>query len=264
MNTIKIAVNGAVGRMGQQIIQVIHDTDGVTLSAGFEREGSPYLGHPVTNFPEINYETYSDEALKKTDVVIDFSAPSATIALVEKIVEHKKKIVIGTTGLNDEERAILKEASTKTPVLFAPNMSVGVNLLFKLVEIAAKTLGDDYDVEIVEAHHKLKKDAPSGTAVKLAEVAVEALGRSYKDDVVTERDGIIGERDPKEIGVQTIRGGDVVGDHTVFYFGDGERVELTHKATNRNIFAKGSVRAAMWINSAKPGFYDMFDVLNLK
>ncbi len=261
---VNIAVNGSGGRMGQQIIGVISETEGTLLSAALERSGSPLLGQPVSLFPDLNHSDNAEQAVLKSDILIDFSAPSATMTLLDLCVDAGKGIVIGTTGLNNDERERISLASKSIPVLFAPNMSVGVNLLCKLVEVAAKTLGEDFDVEIIEAHHKHKKDAPSGTAIRLAEVAVEALGRSYADDVCCERKGLIGERPPKEIGVQTIRGGDIVGEHTVMYIGDGERIELVHKATNRVIFAKGAVRAACWLHGRDAGLYDMFDVLDLK
>ncbi|MBF0275106.1 MAG: 4-hydroxy-tetrahydrodipicolinate reductase [Nitrospinae bacterium] len=261
---VNIAVNGAGGRMGQEIINVISSRPDANLSGAFEREGTPIIGTQHLAFSKIKYEVINEATVNNSDVIIDFTAPQATIRIIEKAVDFKKPLVIGTTGLSKEVKDMINIASKQIPIVFAPNMSVGVNLLFKLVELAAKTLEDEYDIEIIEAHHKHKKDAPSGTAVKLAEIAAETLGRSYEENVQCERNGIIGERPDKEIGVQTIRGGDIVGEHNVMYIGEGERLELIHKATNRNIFAKGAVRAAVWLKGKDIGLYNMFDVLNLK
>ena len=242
---IKITVHGGGGKMGRAIIEVIAEDESCSLFSAIEREDSPLIGKKAFN--DIPYTTLSKGNINNTDVIIDFSSHSAVPFILSEAIKEKKPIVIGTTGLDEKEKEKIKEAALKIPIVFAPNMSIGVNLLFKLTKIAAETLRDDFDVEIVEAHHKHKKDAPSGTAVKLTEIVVETLKRDFKKDVCFKRHGIIGERPKKEIGVQTIRGGDVAGEHTVFFFGSGERIELIHRAGTRKIFARGAVKAAKWI-----------------
>jgi 4-hydroxy-tetrahydrodipicolinate reductase len=205
-----------------------------------------------------------DRIIDLGDVIIDFTAPAATISHVELAVEKNKAMVIGTTGIDAEHLQKIQDAAGKIPIMFAPNFSVGVNLLLNALQDMARVLGDDYDIEIIEAHHRLKKDAPSGTALKLAQVIADALGRDLDEVGRYARKGIIGERTKKEIGIQTIRGGDIVGDHTVMFCGLGERIEITHKASSRDTFARGALRAAAWIARQKPGLYDMQDVLGLK
>ena len=197
------------------------------------------------------------------DVLIDFTIPDCTMQSLAACVQHGKSMVIGTTGLDDTQKADLQKAAEKISIVFAPNMSVGVNLCLKLLQTAAKTLGDEYDVEIIEAHHKHKVDAPSGTALRMGEVVAESLGRNLKDCAVYGREGHTGERNQKTIGFETIRAGDIVGDHTVMFAGTGERVEITHKASSRMTFAQGAMRAASWLSNKNSGLYDMQDVLSL-
>jgi 4-hydroxy-tetrahydrodipicolinate reductase len=196
-------------------------------------------------------------------VVIDFTTPSATLTLAEGCARHGNAMVVGTTGFDEEQLLTLQEYAQKTAIFVSPNMSVGVNLSMKLIELAAKALGDEVDVEVIEAHHKHKIDAPSGTAVRIGEVLAKALNRSMADDAVYHRQGITGARDPKAIGFSTIRGGDIVGEHTVLFAGEGERLEITHRAHSRNNFAQGALRAVAWVANASPGWYDMDDLLGL-
>jgi 4-hydroxy-tetrahydrodipicolinate reductase len=198
------------------------------------------------------------------DVLIDFTSPKVSLKNLEVCALKRKAIVIGSTGFTPEERALAAELAKDIPVVLAPNMSVGVNVCFKILKDIASTLGDDFDVEIVELHHKLKKDAPSGTAVRMGEVVAEALGRDYNKVARCSREGIIGERTQEEIGMQTVRGGDIIGEHTVYFIGMGERIELSHRAMTRDMFSRGSVRAAKWVVGKAPGLYDMQDVLGLK
>lgn len=265
---IKAIVAGAGGRMGGRIVTMISEADGIELSAAFEHPDSPAVGRDAGEVAGIGkigvtIEDSIDKVMDKGDVIIDFTFHEATVKHAEKAAEAGRAMVIGTTGFSNEEKARIEELSSKFPCVLAPNMSVGVNLLYKLLEMTAKVLGDDYDVEIVEAHHRMKKDAPSGTALQLGRVVAKALGRDFDQVAVYERHGMIGERSRKEIGIQTIRGGDIVGEHTVFFCGIGERIEITHKASSRDTFAKGAVRAAKWVAGKGPGFYSMQDVLGL-
>lgn len=266
---INIIVAGAAGRMGGRIIHMIQQTEGVQLSAAFERSDSPVLGQDagvVAGLKPLSIPIADSLAavIDNGDVIIDFTFHEATMAHARLAAQHKKPMVIGTTGLTQENLEELRSLSTSFPCVQAPNMSVGVNLLYKLVATAAKILGDDYDIEIIEAHHRMKKDAPSGTALQLARVIAEAVNRDLNEVGVYARHGMIGERTKKEIGIQTIRAGDIVGEHTVLFGTTGERIELTHKASSRDTFAKGAVRAAKWVVSQPPGLYNMQDVLGLK
>ncbi len=266
---IRVIVTGAAGRMGSRIISAIQETDGIALAGALERTDHPSLGFDAGDVAGvgpigIKIEDNIDKLLDTADVVIDFSSPQATLSYLEKIADKGKAAVIGTTGLLYEGEKRIKELSAKIPCVFSPNMSVGVNVVFKVLKDVAKVLGDDYDVEIVEAHHRHKKDAPSGTAMKMAQVLADALGRNLAEVGKFSRHGIIGERTKQEIGIQTIRAGDIVGDHTVLFCGNGERIEITHRAHTRDNFAKGSVKAAMWIVNQKPALYDMLDVIGLK
>lgn len=268
---VRVIVTGAAGRMGSRIISAIQETDGIALAGALERAGHPSLGFDAGDVAGvgpigIKIEDNIDRLLDGdgADVVIDFSSPQATLSNLEKICEKGKAAVIGTTGLLYEGEKRIKELSGKIPCVFSPNMSVGVSVVFKVLQDVAKVLGDDYDVEIVEAHHRHKKDAPSGTAMKMAQVLADALGRNLAEVGKFSRHGIIGERTKQEIGIQTIRAGDIVGDHTVLFCGNGERIEIIHRAHTRDNFAKGSVKAAMWAVNQKPGLYDMLDVLGLK
>ncbi len=265
---IKAIVAGAGGRMGGRIINIISGTKGIELAAAFERPDSDAVGKDagvVAGVGQLGV-TIADSlesVIDSGDVIIDFTFHEATVKHAEKAAEKGRAMVIGTTGFSPDEYSRIQELSNAFPCVLAPNMSVGVNLLYKLLDLAAKVLGDDYDVEIVEAHHRMKKDAPSGTALQLGRVVAKALGRDFDKVAVFERNGLIGERSREEIGIQTIRAGDIVGEHTVLFGGIGERVEITHKASSRDTFAKGAVRAAIWIKDKPAGMYNMQDVLGL-
>ncbi|HET7752869.1 MAG TPA: 4-hydroxy-tetrahydrodipicolinate reductase [Anaeromyxobacteraceae bacterium] len=264
----RVIVTGASGRMGATLVRLVRSTEGFELAGATERPGfAPGVdAGTAAGLGSIGVPIVSDlgQALAKgADVVIDFTAFEASVGHAELCAERGVAIVIGSTGFTADAKARVAAAARRIPVVLSPNMSVGVNALFALVRRAARILGDAYDVEIVEMHHKRKKDAPSGTAMKLAEVAVEALGRDAAKDLAFARHGMIGERPPREIGVQTLRGGDVVGEHTVYFAGEGERLELTHRATSRDQFARGALRAAAWLAGKPAGVYDMADVLGL-
>ncbi len=266
---IKAIVAGAGGRMGGRIITMINDADGIVLGGAFEHPDSQAVGKDageVAGVGPLGVEVASSlgDVMDSGDVIIDFTFHEATVKHAELAAKSGKPMVIGTTGFSAEELETIKGLAHKFPCVQAPNMSVGVNLLYKLVDMAARVLGDDYDIEIVEAHHRMKKDAPSGTALQLGRVAANALGRDLDKVGVFERNGLIGERSSQEIGIQTIRAGDIVGEHTVLFGGIGERIEIVHKASSRDTFAKGAVRAAKWIVAKDAGFYDMQDVLGLK
>ncbi len=267
---VNVIVTGAAGRMGGQIIRLLQASPGFALVGATERAG-PAVGQDAGTLAggrPAGVPVGDDLALaldgSRVQVVVDFTAFEVSAGHAETCAGRGVPVVIGSTGFTPEARARVQAAAARVPVVLSPNMSVGVNVLFSLVEQAARTLGDAYDVEIVEMHHRLKKDAPSGTAVKLAEVAAGALGRDPRQDLAYERHGMIGERPPRQIGVQTLRGGDVVGEHTVFFAGQGERLELTHRATSREQFARGALRAAAWVVGRPPGLYDMHDVLGLR
>lgn len=266
---IKVVVTGAAGRMGSRIISVLSGVEGIGLSGAIEKKGHPLMGQDAggsAGLPPtgVTISEDLDAALAAGEVLIDFTAPESSLEHIRACTDHHRPIVIGTTGFSKEEVEQIRKFTDKIPCVLAPNMSIGVNLSFKILKQVAATLGDDYDVEIVEAHHRMKKDAPSGTAMKMAQVLAQALNRNLDEVGVFARKGIIGERSRKEIGVQTIRAGDIVGEHTVFFAGKGERIEITHRAHSRDTFAAGAVRAAIWIQGKKPGMYDMQDVLGLK
>ncbi len=267
---IKAIVTGAAGRMGCSIIRAIHQTDGIDVVGAVERDGHPLFGKDAGEVAGIGPMKVRivyglENILERGDVVIDFTNPEATLANVEKVAATGKAWVIGSTGFTkNEEETLRKLVAGNTPCVFSPNMSVGVNIVFRVIQDVSRVLGDDYDIEIVEAHHRHKKDAPSGTAMKMAQLAADSLGRDLSIVGKFSRHGITGERGKKEIGVQSVRAGDIVGDHTVMFCGTGERIEITHKAQNRDNFARGAVRAAMWIVKQKPGMYDMMDVLGLR
>ncbi len=264
-----IIVTGAAGRMGGRIIALSKEYPELRLAGALERKGSEAVGKdigPLTGIGESSVKVSDslEAIIDKADVVIDFTAPSAALQNLEIVSRHSKAMVIGTTGFSKDEIDTIRRFAGKIPVVLAPNMSVGVNLLFKVLQDVARVLGDDYDIEIIEAHHRLKKDAPSGTALKMAQVIAEAVNRNLEEVGVYARKGIIGERSRKEIGIQTVRAGDIVGEHTVLFGGLGERIEITHKASSRDTFARGALKAALWIAARKPGLYDMQDVLGLK
>lgn len=265
---IRIAVTGAAGRMGKTNIEAIQQAEGVELGAAIVEPTSSLIGADageVAGVGKLGVKIVGDiaDAVDDFDVLIDFTAPQATLQNLAFCAANNKKIVIGTTGLSEAERDELNRYGDKLAGVFASNMSVGVNLCFKLLSMAAKALGDEYDVEIIEAHHHHKVDSPSGTALSMGEAVADALGRDLKECAVYGREGQVGARPKKEIGFATIRAGDVVGDHTVLFATEGERVEITHKASSRMTFAKGAVRAARWVNDKDNGIYNMQDVLDL-
>ena len=265
---IKVVVIGAGGRMGKTIVACVEDTQGVSVSGGTEHAGHPSIGSDLGELAGIGKKEISvvenvEDALADCDVVIDFTTPESSIKTLDAVLRCEKSIVIGTTGFSAEQKKIISQAAEKIRCVFAPNMSVGVNVLFKIAEDVSKTLGEAYDVEIVEAHHKFKKDAPSGTAVRLSEIIAGSLDRDINKVGVYGRKGMA-ERTPKEIGIHTVRAGDIVGEHRVLYGGMGETIELFHRAQSRETFARGSIRAAKWLVSQLPGLYDMQDVLGLR
>ncbi len=265
---VKIAITGISGRMGRTIATCVEDEEGAILAGAIEKEGHPWVGRGLQELTGLNTDVVvtdnPEEAFRDADVVIDFTTPEATIRNLEIAVALQKPVVIGTTGFSVEQRATITEASRRVGVVFAPNMSIGVNLLFRLVTEAARILGDEYDVEIVEYHHRHKKDAPSGTALRIAELIAHTLGRDLDKVAVYGRKGITGERTTEEIGIQSVRAGDIVGDHIVLFAGSGERLELTHRAHSRTTFARGAVKAALWLVDRDTGLYDMQDVLGLR
>jgi 4-hydroxy-tetrahydrodipicolinate reductase len=265
---INVIIAGAAGRMGQRVAHMVNSHPGLRYAAAFEAEGSKYIGRDIGElvFGEKNgviIEAGLESVIDKGDVIIDFTFHAATMSFARLAAQHNTAMVIGTTGLTEENLAELAELSKGFPCVQAPNMSVCVNVLFKLVKKTAAILGDDYDIEIIEAHHNKKKDAPSGTALKLGEMAAEGVNRKLSEVGVFERNGIIGERKPEEIGISTIRAADIVGEHTVYFAGPGERIELTHRAHSRDHFAKGAATAAAWLVGKENGMYTMFDVLSL-
>jgi 4-hydroxy-tetrahydrodipicolinate reductase len=262
MARIKIAIAGCGGRMGKVLLDCVAQASDLELFSALEYEGSPLLGNVVAEGVKISADMES--ALKGADVLIDFTRPEGTLRHLEICRQHGVNMVIGTTGFNAQQKAQLGAAARDIGIVFAPNMSVGVNLVFKLLETASRVLANGYDIEIIEAHHRHKIDAPSGTALGMGEVVARTLGRDLSECAVYGRDGVTGERDPSTIGFATVRGGDIVGDHTVLYAGIGERIEITHKASSRATFAMGAIRAARYLQQNKAGLYDMQDVLDLK
>lgn len=267
--TTRIAVVGANGRMGRALIEAAEHAEGASLGAAFAREGSPLVGQDagmIAGTGNVGIAVSDDMAgsCNAFDVLIDFTSVDATLRHLETCRDAGRGMVIGTTGFSDAQKQTLAEVARHIPIVFAPNMSIGVNVVLRLLEQAASLLGSGYDVEIIEAHHRHKVDAPSGTALRMGEVVADAYGRDLKRVAVYGREGITGARDAETIGFATVRGGDVVGDHTVLFAGIGERVEITHKASSRMTFAKGAVRAAIWLKDRAPGLYDMQDVLGIK
>jgi len=266
---IKAVVTGAAGRMGSRIINILSATEGFALGGALERKGQPFVGQDAggpAGIQATGVKIVDDigTALKGGDVLIDFTFPEVSLANLKACAEQGKAAVIGSTGFTKEQLAEANTYVKKVPCVLSPNMSVGVNVCFKVLADLAKILGPDFDAEIVEWHHRLKKDAPSGTAVRMGEVVAKALGRDYHTAAKYHREGMTGARTNEEIGMQTVRGGDIVGEHTVYFIGMGERIELTHRAHTRDMFARGAVRAAKWVAGKKPGLYDMQDVLGLK
>ncbi|OGW75228.1 MAG: 4-hydroxy-tetrahydrodipicolinate reductase [Nitrospirae bacterium RIFCSPHIGHO2_02_FULL_40_19] len=266
---INITVVGAAGKMGSRIIALSKDYKDIKLAGAVERKEHKNIGQDIGDVigigkTGIKLVSNIKDVEGKTNVCIDFSSPESTSQNLKALSGNPVPVVIGTTGVTKDITEEIKSYAQKAPCVFAPNMSVGVNLLLKVLTDVAKVLGDDYDIEIIEAHHRLKKDAPSGTAMKMAQVIAEALGRNLEETAVYTRKGLIGERTKKEIGIQTIRAGDIVGEHTVLFGGLGERIEITHKASSRDTFARGALKAALWVHKQAPGLYDMQDVLGLK
>lgn len=267
--TVKVAVTGAAGRMGKILIEAISLNPNTVLAAAIERPQSPALGADASELAGLGKTgvVITDDiqrVINDFDVLVDFTAPAATVANATACAAAGKKIVIGTTGCTGADKQQIASAAGQTAICMATNFSTGVNLCFKLAREAAAILGDDYDVEIVEAHHRHKVDAPSGTALSLGEAVADGLGRDFQEVALYAREGQVGARSDKEIGFATVRGGDVVGDHTVMYLADGERVEITHKASSRMSFGRGAIRAAVWLAGQKTGLFDMQDVLGFK
>lgn len=265
---LRIGIVGAGGRMGRQLIQAVQQAQGVELGAAFERQGSSLVNADagdVAGIGTIGVKISDDLARQadRFDLLIDFTRPEGTLAHLEFCQTHGKKMVIGTTGFDDAGKQAIQQSAEKIAIVFASNYSVGVNLVFKLLEKAAKVMGDYCDIEVIEAHHRHKVDAPSGTALSMGEHIAKTLGRELKTHGVFTREGITGERRRDEIGFATIRAGDVVGEHSVWFADEGERVEIAHKASSRMTFANGAVRAAKWLETRSSGLFDMTDVLDL-
>ena len=264
----RICVAGASGRMGRMLIEAVSAADDCQLSGALDVVGCPLSGQDPAAFLGLNSgvlitaDLYA--GLESAHALIDFTRPEGTLAHLRMCRELGVNMVIGTTGFTDVQKAEIAAAAKDIAIMMAPNMSVGVNVTLKLLEMAAKALATGYDIEIIEAHHRHKVDAPSGTALKMGEVIAGALGRDLKDCAVYAREGVTGERDPSSIGFATIRGGDIVGDHTVLFAGIGERIEITHKSSSRVTYAQGSLRAVRFLQGQKAGLFDMADVLNLK
>ncbi|MFZ6842782.1 4-hydroxy-tetrahydrodipicolinate reductase [Undibacterium sp. RuTC16W] len=267
MSALKIAVAGASGRMGKMLIEAIAAADDTLLVGAIDVAASPAIGTDAAASmgkpAGVLIESELSRGLANADFLIDFTRPEGTLTHLAYCAEHGIKIIIGTTGFDEEGKAAIAAAAKKTAIVFAPNMSVGVNVTLKLLEMAAKSFAQGYDIEIIEAHHRHKVDAPSGTALKMGEVIADTLGRDLNEVGVFAREGVTGERDPSSIGFATIRGGDIVGDHTVMFAGIGERVEISHKSSSRINYAHGSLRAARFLADKQTGLYDMYDVLGL-
>ncbi|MCE1183504.1 MAG: 4-hydroxy-tetrahydrodipicolinate reductase [Rhodocyclales bacterium] len=268
MSKTRIGIVGAGGRMGRMLLEATLKDEQVTLGAAFDVPGSPAIGKTVGELLGVaSGVVVSDnlaQGLDKIDCLIDFTRPQGTLEHLALCRQAGVGMVIGTTGFEDEGKAAIAEAAKDIPVVFAPNMAVGVNVVFKLLDMAAKIMNEGYDIEIVEAHHRMKIDAPSGTALRMGEVVAAALGRDLKECAVYGREGVTGERDPSTIGFATVRGGDIVGDHNVMFCGIGERVEVVHKASSRMPYALGSLRAARFLAGRQQGLFDMQDVLGLR
>ncbi|HSI61245.1 MAG TPA: 4-hydroxy-tetrahydrodipicolinate reductase [Ideonella sp.] len=265
---LRIAVAGASGRMGHMLVEAIAAADDCVLAGALDVPGSPALGQDAEAFlGRRSGVAITDDlalGLADADVLIDFTRPEGTLAHLAACRERRVKLVVGTTGFSPAQKAQIGAAATELAIVMAPNMSVGVNVVLRLLETAARSLSQGYDIEVIEAHHRHKVDAPSGTALAMGEVVAQALGRELKDCAVYGREGVTGERDPSTIGFATIRGGDIVGDHTVLFAGTGERIEISHKASSRAGYAQGSLRAARFLAQQQAGLFDMADVLGFR
>jgi len=266
---IRVAIVGAAGRMGKALVETVNQTEDLTVAGATEQPGSSLLGADVgelAGIGKLGVAIASDllDIIDDFDVVIDFTRPAASMVHLDVCRRHGKKIVIGTTGFDDEQKQKIMTCARDIAIVFAPNMSIGVNLCFKLLDVAAAVMGNDADIEIIEAHHRHKVDAPSGTAIRMGEIVADALDRDLKEVAVYGRQGIVGERDPKTIGFETIRAGDVVGEHTVWFAAEGERVEIAVKSSSRMTYANGSARAVAWLSDKENGVFDMQDVLGLR
>jgi 4-hydroxy-tetrahydrodipicolinate reductase len=268
MNKIRFAIAGSAGRMGRTLIEAVLTAEDAELAAALEHPSSPFIGKDAGELIGapcgVPVSADIDAALSKADCLIDFTRPEGTLEHLAVCRKRGVHLVIGTTGFSVEQRQAISDAASEIPIVFAPNMAVGVNAVFKLLDIAAKILNEGYDVEVIEAHHRHKVDAPSGTALRMGEVVAEALDRYLPECAVYGREGHTGERPATQIGFSTIRGGDIVGDHTVLFAGTGERIEITHKAASRVPYAQGAMRAARFMQGKKQGLFDMQDVLNLR
>jgi 4-hydroxy-tetrahydrodipicolinate reductase len=264
---LRIAIAGASGRMGRMLVEAVLDAPDCTLAGALDLAGTPQLGQDAGAFlGRITGAVITDDldaVLAASQVLIDFTRPEGTLRHLEACAARGVALVIGTTGFSAEQKAAIGAAAQRTAVFMAPNMSVGVNVVMRLLEQAAKALSHGYDIEIIEAHHRNKIDAPSGTALQMGEIVAKALGRNLADNAVFGREGVTGARDPSTIGFATVRGGDIIGDHTVLFAGIGERIEITHKSSSRATYAQGSLRAARFLAQRGPGLYDMNDVLGL-
>ncbi len=265
---MKVAIAGASGRMGRMLIEAVQTADDAVLAGALDRAGTPGIGTDAAAFlgatSGVLITPDLATGLKNAEFLIDFTRPEGTLQHLEYCAAHGVKLIIGTTGFDEAGKAAIAAAAKKTAIMFAPNMSVGVNVMMKLLEMAAKSFSEGYDIEIIEAHHRHKVDAPSGTALQMGEVVANAIGRKLDDVAVYAREGVTGPRDPSSIGFATVRGGDIVGDHTVMFAGIGERIEITHKSSSRVHYAQGSLRAARFLADKKTGLYDMQDVLGLR
>ena len=264
----KVAVAGASGRMGQMLIEAIRESGDCQLAGALDIASSPAIGNDAAAFlghaSGVPVSADPRTALAHAQVLIDFTRPEGTLRHLKACRDMGVNAVIGTTGFTEDQKAQIADSARDIAIVMAPNMSVGVNVTLKLLELAAKALATGYDIEIIESHHRHKVDAPSGTALKMGEVIAGALGRDLKSCAVYAREGVTGERDPSSIGFSSIRGGDIVGDHTALFAGTGERIEITHKAASRATYAQGSLRAVRFLAGKRAGMFDMFDVLNLR
>jgi len=266
---IKAIVLGAAGRMGMRVLSALRDHPNFMLSGAVERKDHPQIGQDIGEVAglgrwHVALSNSLEEAIGQGDVIIDFTNAEASLNNLKVAAAAGKAAVVGSTGFSSAQMAEVKQITQRIPCVLSPNMSVGVNVMFRILADLAKVLGDEYDVEVIEAHHRLKKDAPSGTALKMGQILAQALNRNFEEVGVYARKGIIGERGKAEIGLQTIRAGDIVGEHTVIFGGLGERIEIIHRAHSRDNFARGALRAAQWVIKQRPGLYDMQDVLGLK